>query len=970
MNDFTLNPEQQKAVQSQDRRCLIIAGAGTGKTRVITERINWLIRSGQAKPEEILALTFTEKAANEMQERVEAGLAQNYLTLSISTFHSFGQRLLEQYGLHLGLPVGFRVLTETDSWLLVKQNLERFSLDHFRPLGNPTKYIHEMIRLFSKCKDELISSADYLQLAETSHLDKDQAEDYLPDQLIELAKAFSVYNQLLLENQALDFGDLISYTHQLLDQCPTIRQRLTSQYRYILVDEFQDVNYAQYELVKKMIGPDSFLMAVGDDDQSIYAFRGASVGNILRFKKDFPEANEIVLKTNYRSAQPILDLAYQTIVHNNPDRLESKLQIDKKLVNPSAASAQIHYYHLAKATEEGLALSKIIQEQKEINPELKWRDFAVLTRNNSQGELILSYLTDAGIPAEFLAASGLWREPLALDLTNYLRAIDSYHESTAIYRLLCLPFWNISSLDISHLLHWSKRRSLSLYESLNDGAPGLSDSARKVLPKIVSLINTGAQMARRQKPRMVLLAFLQASGYLQYLRQQAESSSLGKRELQILRQYLERAREFETTAIDPSVKNFLNYLTEMAAAGDEGTLEPMSSTTDLVNIMTVHTAKGLEFRQVLLPQMIEGRFPTRRRGELLSLPEELIREEPPTGDFHLQEERRLFYVAVTRARESLFFTSAIDYGGKMKHRPSRFLTEAGLIAENLELPAEAQLDFLTGNRIVAQAEEASKNNRLQYSFSRLSTYTRCPYQYKLKYEIGLPVSGQAAFSFGQSIHTTLQRFYALLKAKSMAIQGSLFVPTTTEVVLPALEDLLRIYEQSFVSDWYQNQKQKDAYFQKGKEILRAFYQQNKEQLQAPLALEAAFGLNINGHLIKGRIDRLDRLPDGSLEIIDYKTGKGKEKVEGEDKDQLLLYQLAASSLPEYNNLGRVSRLTYYYLEANNQVSFLGTEKEIEKLKDKIDQTITQIEKQDFRPSSNEQICQYCDFKDICQYRRL
>ena len=363
MPKYNLNASQQAAVEYTTGPLLIVAGAGTGKTTVISQKICYLLENNLAKPGEILALAFNDKAAEEIQERVDDLVGIGYTEIAISTFHSFCQRILERHAIDIGLSNQFQLLTQTAAWLLVRKNLEKLKLDYYRPVGNPAKHIHELIKHFSKCKDELISPEEYLEYAEGLSKANGTANLEEKSRGTELGNAYHAYNQLLLDTAHFDFGDLIYYTNKLFESRPTILERYQNKYKYILVDEFQDVNWAQYNLVRMLARVslssraesrdldnttrdsstalrsgrnDSQMLpqltVVGDDDQSIYAFRGASVSNILRFNKDFPKAKEIVLNENYRSNQEILDTAYKSIQNNNPDRLEVKLKIDKRLI--------------------------------------------------------------------------------------------------------------------------------------------------------------------------------------------------------------------------------------------------------------------------------------------------------------------------------------------------------------------------------------------------------------------------------------------------------------------------------------------------------------------------------------------------------------------------------------------------------------------------------------------------------------
>ncbi|MBU1626236.1 UvrD-helicase domain-containing protein, partial [bacterium] len=336
-----LNKEQLQAAMHKEGPLMIIAGAGTGKTTVITQRIAWLIEQGLAKPDEILALTFTEKSATEMEERVDRLLPMGYLDLWISTFHSFCERILREHALEIGLSHEFTLLDEVDTMLLMRRNFDKFDLDYYRPRGNPTRFVKALLQHFSRIKDEMISPELYLEYVEKMQMDADTFEGVASEdegeklaeiaRVKEVASAYHEYQQILLENNAMDFADLIAYTLELFKKRPNILKMYREQFKFILVDEFQDTNTAQYELVKLLSAPKNNLTVVGDDDQSIYKFRGASLGNIMQFSQDFPNASRVVLTKNYRSAKQILDSAYTLIQQNNPHRLEIKEQISKAL---------------------------------------------------------------------------------------------------------------------------------------------------------------------------------------------------------------------------------------------------------------------------------------------------------------------------------------------------------------------------------------------------------------------------------------------------------------------------------------------------------------------------------------------------------------------------------------------------------------------------------------------------------------
>ncbi|MFA7365334.1 MAG: UvrD-helicase domain-containing protein [Patescibacteria group bacterium] len=320
-----LNKEQLLAVKHEDGPLLVVAGAGTGKTTVLINRLAYLVLEKGVKTDEIFLATFTEKAASEMIERADKILPYGYVELWINTFHSFGEKILRESGLEIGLSSDFKLLDETAQWVFVKKNFKEFNLDYYAPAGNPNKFIKELLKHFSRLKDENITPDEYLDYCNNlSDEGKDEAEVLENKKLKELAQAFFVYNKLLLKNDYLDFADLINYTIKLFKTRPNILKKYQEKFKYLMLDEFQDTNFSQYELIKILSGDKANLMVVGDDDQSIYKFRGASISNIMQFKDDYPLAKEIVLSSNYRSHQDILDLSYSFISHNNPNRLEVK----------------------------------------------------------------------------------------------------------------------------------------------------------------------------------------------------------------------------------------------------------------------------------------------------------------------------------------------------------------------------------------------------------------------------------------------------------------------------------------------------------------------------------------------------------------------------------------------------------------------------------------------------------------------
>lgn len=962
-----LNEEQAKAVMHGDGPLLIVAGAGTGKTTVITRRIAWLMEHKVDRSDQILALTFTDKAAGEMEERIDKLLPYGYTDLWVSTFHAFGERILKAHGLDIGVPYDFKLLTETEQWLLVRKNLDKFNLDYYQPLGNPTKFIHALLRHFSRAKDEAIYPKDYLAYAESIHFNTDNASEVAADEIFrirEVSDAYNTYQQLLLEEQALDFGDLINYALRVFQERPDILERYRQQFKYVLVDEFQDTNRVQYELVKLLSAPTNNLTVVGDDDQSIYRFRGASMSNILQFRDDFPETTSVVLTQNYRSSQNILDLAYRFIQLNNPNRLEFQLQkseqgLVKKLSAQTEELAMIEHLHGERSVDEEQLVVKKLRQLKADDESLSWGDVAILARSNDVANEFDAVLERAGIPRVSYTSKGLYRKACIVDALSYLKLLDNYHESTALWRVLNYSYWGLDAHTLVQLSHEASRRSESLYETvLRADALGIKQVDKDILRRIVGFVQVHSVFTRDHKPSEVVVRVLTDIGYTAHVDSLEEA--LAKQEFDYLNQLYQRVKRWESTQHDPRLRDFLDAFRYELESGEEGdlSLDPEIG-PDAVKIMTVHAAKGLEYRYVFVVNMVAQRFPTVRRTEPIVLPDALVRERLPEGDVHIEEERRLFYVAMTRAKRGLFFTSAEDYGGARKKKISHFLYELGIqIAEPKKVASAVEWQMPTFPERV-QDSDLEKYIPDHFSFTALKAYETCPFQYRYSHILKVPVWGRHTFSFGQSMHLALERFFAVVADKqNMAEQKS---DEEKRIKVPPVKLLIQFFEEAWIDEWYPSRKVRDEYFNKGKHALTVFYKKHKGSWPAVQSVERGFTLKIGPYSIKGKVDRIDAV-DGGIIITDYKTGQPK-KEKDVDKDQLLIYQMAATQV--WNE--EPKELVFYYLDDNSSVSFLGTEKELSDMQQKIAGIIQQIHTGDFTHKAEAHKCKQCDFNSICPY---
>ncbi len=1010
-----LNQEQKKAVEHTGNPLLIIAGAGTGKTTVITQKIGWIAEQELAKTDEILALTFTEKAAGEMQERIDKLMQYGYVDLWIMTFHGFCEKILKQHGLDIGLPTNFKLLNEFQQWVLIKKNLDKFKLDYYQPMGNPTKFISALLRHFSRAKDENISPGQYLEYAEElqQNLDSKMSGDTIKiklkgvldldgkvDQEVlthemgrinEVANAYHVYQNLLLENSVLDFGDLINYTLKLFRERPAILAKYQQQFKHVLVDEFQDTNWAQYELMKLLKPKGENLIAVLDDDQSIYKFRGASVSNVLQFKNDFSNAEEILLTQNYRSTQNILDLSYNFIQLNNPNRLECRLdkKIDKKLISNIKEDSVIEVLQGSDLQDEVVLVIEKIAELKIKDKDCNYNDFAILVRANNSAKEFVNALEIAGLPYIFLASKGLYNKPVIMDIIAYLSLLNNYHENTAMYRVLNIPVFKFEHEEILKIINLAKKKAWSIYETVKYTSNFTENFAIKA-GQIINLIGKHIVMVHEKKVNEVIQAFLKDSGYLKYLSEQEDQKV--KDTMRELNAFMRRIKEFENSTEEASVKNFLAELELEMESGEQGSLsvDPEAG-PEMIKVSTIHAAKGLEFKYVFIVNMVDLRFPTTERKDPISLPDALVKEILPEGDIHLEEERRLFYVAMTRAKQGLYFSWAPDYGGTRKKKPSRFLSE--LRIENLELRIND--DEKTHNFIDAQIKQPKIETTKPiyelpkyYSYSQLSSYKNCPYQYRFGSVLKIPTGGNANFSFGNTMHLTLQKFFGLMMHGQNAQQGDLFAltPAFAEASAgkpnPSVDDLLKLYEESWIDEWYASKEEKEERRKKGREILKEFYSKHKDNWPKVIGLEQRFKLKLNDYIISGGIDRIDNCDPPSpncfgeasganVQIVDYKTGTPKQagKITIDNKEQLLIYQMATEEVLKK----KVANLQFYYLDNNSEIDFLGTNDEKlnlqEKLLDRIKEIETSIKTDNFPPKPS-QLCKFCNFNNICEHRQM
>lgn len=968
-----LNPEQLEAIHHGEGPLMIVAGAGTGKTTVITERIKYLLLEKHINPSEILALTFTDKAAREMEERVDVALPYGYSQLWIATFHGFCERVLRQEAIHIGLTPKFTMMSEAQSILFARKNIFKFELDYFRPIGNPNKFLEGMLTHFSRLKDEDITPEQYCSYAETlekqEHIDKEEVK-----KTKELAFAYKTYEELKAKEGVMDFSDLISNTLLLFRTRSNVLKEYQDRFKFVLLDEFQDTNFAQNELAVLLAGKRKNITVVGDDDQAIYRWRGAAVSNIMQFRSHFPNTKIIVLTKNYRSTQTILDTSYKVIQHNNPDRLEIQEKVNKHLTSMRRTKGvDVDFIYKDRVENEADAVA--IRIQDEVKKGRSYKDFAILVRANNHADPFIRAFERYKIPVQFLGPGQLFKQNEIRDLISYLKVLYNYEDSIALYRVLSMPIFKINPRDIASLLNLARKQNRSLFETLEQSDQTFVDQdSQEKITKLVEMIHSHMKAMQTETAGQILYLFLQESGMLkEYMT--VETPAEEKRANNIAK-FFDKIKTFEVENEDASVPTVVEWIDLSMSMGES----PAAANTDwaaenAVNILTIHSSKGLEFPVVFVVNVVSQRFPSRERREQIPLPEALIKEILPEGDFHLQEERRLFYVAMTRAKDELILTAANYYGeGKRDRKLSPFIYEAlgeEAVDKFKPLPEKTQgqltfLDFMPSFELKPEdipplIKPENPQTPITYlSYTQIDTFKMCPLHYKARYILKLPTPQNASLSFGSSIHNVLRDFYQQL------ILGK--KPDEINI-----EDLLK---RNWINEGFQSRDHEEYSYKRAQQVLHLYTSRPIDLTNLPIALEFPFQFRIkkpnNTFLrIGGKIDRIDKLEDGKIEILDYKTGSNvPEEKELKRNLQMNVYALAATEVqdPILNKTPEEISLSLYYIEPDKKLTIGIDPKQLTKTKEDLLKIAEEIEHSDFNCNGNP-LCENCEFKMLCGVSR-
>ncbi len=628
----TLNDKQREAVLQTEGPVLILAGAGSGKTRVLTHRIAYLIEEKKVNPWNILAITFTNKAAGEMRERVDRLVGFGSDSIWVSTFHSTCVRILRRHIDRLGYSTNFAIYDGDDQKTLMKDVCRRLDVD--------TKVYKEraLLAAISSAKDELITPEQYAL---------DAGGDYSRQKI---AAVYREYQRQLKGNNALDFDDLLMKTVELFQNCPEVLEYYQERFRYIMVDEYQDTNTAQFKLVSLLAAKYRNLCVVGDDDQSIYRFRGANIGNILNFEEFFPEAHTIKLEQNYRSTQNILNAA-NSVISNNKGRKEKRLWTEKE------EGEKIRLRQFLTGYEEAEFVAGDI-EGRVRRGECQYKDCAILYRTNAQSRLFEEKLLMGNVPYKIIGGINFYARKEIKDLLAYLKTVDNAVDDLAVRRIINVPKRGIGATTLTRVQEYASEKEISFYDALRqaENVPALGRSVPK-LKSFVTFIQSLRTMAEEISVRELLETIINETGYVKEL--EAEGTEEAEARIENIDELISKVVAYEESEEHPTLSGFLE---EVALVAD---IDSLDENSDHVVLMTLHSAKGLEFPNVYLAGMEDGIFPSYMT----------VTSDDPT---ELEEERRLCYVGITRAMDHLTLTCArqrMIRGEVQYNRMSRFLQE-------------------------------------------------------------------------------------------------------------------------------------------------------------------------------------------------------------------------------------------------------------------------------------------------------
>lgn len=938
-----LNKSQQIVVAHKYGPLLVVAGAGTGKTRVIVEKIGKLLDEGVA-PASILAVTFTEKAASEMLDRVLESRIGLLLDLPIMTFNGYGHSVLREFGINIGLASSVKLIGTQAQIVFFRERIEEFNLDYFLPLASsPDGIIEDILKLISRLKQNLITVDEYIKFANKLP-DGDDAERLEKKKHTELALAYEIYTRLCRRDNVIDYDDQIYLTIQLLQKRPNIKKQLQDRYRTIFIDEFQDTNPMQSRLIDLIARRDGELIVVGDDDQSIYGFRGATVQNILSFKDRYPNADEVVLTENYRSHQAILDASYQLIQNNNPHRLEAELKIDKHLTSSSSGAKP----DLMKFTDTDSELNWIAKDIAKRVKKFKSGEpvsIAVLTRSNSTATAVHQALSNESVEHQVVGANpDLYRHPAVRMLIELARTLAEPLNNASLHHTLVSELFNLPNTMVASLASKARYEHESLETLLKKEGISEYDSALLTLSRLRS------EAASLSVGQLLWRAVID-TGYKDKILKEALGDDEAGNVAGTLNQYFKSLKEFEGIAIQPTASQYLVSLPALMAAGEtaDNTLEIRD---DMVTVTTVHKAKGLEWDTVYIPNLVERSFPIQPQGRGLEVPPELLAENEGPADEHYLEERRVFYVAVTRARKNLIVSFSNNGKTGSVKKPSRFVDELfgdGTAEKTTVTETQESITQLSDqsepHHKVKIPSSILSGNKVSLSVTQAQVLLTCPLNFYYKFVLCAPEEPTTSTDYGSQLHDLFEQINRGRRDGKM----------------PSLESVLKDLEIGWQKAGFVSKSQQERAYSQAKTTITNFYNEALKN-PAPTHIEHPFEITISGDIVLyGRIDVVYETDD-EVEIQDYKTGDSvkddkKAKQKAQASQQLTMYALAWE-----RQTGVIPKVSLRFPDTGQFAVVSKQQKSLDTIEKNLNKAVDDLRAGKFPPSTGKH--DYCIHPDL------
>jgi DNA helicase-2/ATP-dependent DNA helicase PcrA len=959
VTNFTPNPRQKQAIEHALGPMLVLAGAGTGKTTVLVERIAWLIEQGHARPEEILAITFTDNAADELKARVEKRLRRKALafktTIFAGTFHAYCLGVLKRAG------QDFNLLLPEDVYVFLRQRIDQLGLKRFIKPAELGQFLEDLKNFFDRCHEELVGPEQFQQYVDSLRPGSDvprncrskDVEEMGVQEIIErwqeIARVYSNSMRVLERENLGTFGMMIRNAVRLLESNADLLERERRKARFILIDEFQDCNSSNIILAQLLAGDEQNIFAVGDPDQAIYRFRGASSAAFEEFQKRFPQTEGVVLDENQRSRGNILRVAFAAINENPPvqslgervrfqrAQLESgrdrRDQEAGRFVFDEPVEIVLSDCHEGEAAAIGEEIAQMRRNRGAGDCSM-----AVLYRQHMQREDLMAELAARDIPFIVIGLNVL-ETAMARDVLALAGAVGNDNDADSLFRVCALPKFRVSADELRKKLGAAagQKSFKAVLQTLESAAP------------VLAAIKEARGFIADQK--------LSAEGALTYLVRQFGLPE----EDPVVQAILRFAAAWKKKAFvhDSSLADFLQYL-EFYQQGrgiiplftEEQMAQLERQHPDAVQLMSVHAAKGLEFSHVWLLRVTSGSFPTYFKEGLFEFPPAL-RSSIAVGEgklVHDQEERRLFYVAITRARDRLSIGSRPGKG-KKDPTPPGFLRpligdrrlKSALTTRNVDglTPATLPLDPSPLGKWMLLPPAFSAEMAL--SANAVQSYSTCPMKFKLERDWKIPGEAAAAMQYGYAIHTVLKNYYdPAAHAKELTI-----------------EDAVQAFKTEFAKGYIDDPVQRKIYEERGEDQLRTLLQASPRGSANVIATEHKFSFKLGEREIRGRIDRIDQLEDGVVRVIDYKTGAPKDRKFAEESLQLSIYAMAVAQM----NLSP-RELVLVNVQDNSLAVAGRTAKQLDTAREKIEDVAEGINRGEFDPKPGQH-CRWCDYQNLC-----